>query len=170
MTVVDVVKKSYADSQDKKVGIPIVIDNADRAVQFVAPLVNQRVHNLSTDNIERFDGANWRIEFLGRADVVIVPYSAAMTIDASLGSFVTITPNNAVAFTINAPLNPVTGQRLTITIKNASGGALGVATWNAVFKMAAWAQPANIFSRTIQFRFDGVNWVEFSRTAVDIPS
>lgn len=98
-----------------------------------------------------------------------VTYSAAMTIDASLGNIATITATNGTAFTINAPTNPVTGQKLTVRIRNTSGGALGVATWNAAFKMgAAWVQPATAFSRSIDFDYDGTNWVESDRTAADV--
>jgi hypothetical protein len=99
-----------------------------------------------------------------------VTYSASLTPDASLGNAQSITATNATAFTINAPTNPVTGEYLEITIRNTSGGALGVATWNAVFKMTAWTQPATGFSRSIVFRYDGTNWVEKGRTTADIPN
>lgn len=65
MTYVDIVKKTYVDAQDKKLGFPIVIDNADRAAQFPVPLLNQRVQNLSTGNIERWNAAAWVTEFEG---------------------------------------------------------------------------------------------------------
>lgn len=99
-----------------------------------------------------------------------VTYSASMTLDASLGRDFTITANNGSAFTINAPTNATTGQRITVMIRNTSGGALGAATWDAVFKMAAWTQPANGFSRSIDCRYDGSNWVEVSRTPADVPN
>jgi hypothetical protein len=101
---------------------------------------------------------------------IAVTYSSSMTIDASTGNEQVITATNATAFTINAPTNPATGQYLEITIRNTSGGALGVATWNAAFKMTAWTQPANAFSRTIIFRYNGTNWVEKGRTAADVPN
>lgn len=99
-----------------------------------------------------------------------VTYSASMTIDAATGNIFTITATNAVAFTINAPTNATVGIPLRIRIRNASGGALGVATFNAVFKMPAWVQPANGFSRTVDFDFDGTNWVEAFRSAADVPN
>lgn len=104
-----------------------------------------------------------------------VTYSASMTIDASLGNAAEITATNGTAFTINAPTNPQSapasgGQQLGVTIKNSAGGALGVATWNAIFKMAVWVQPANGFSRAISFLYDGTNWVEKSRTPADVPN
>lgn len=99
-----------------------------------------------------------------------VTYSASMTIDAAIGNEFDITANDGVAFTINAPTNPVDGHRITITIRNTAGGALGAATWNAVFKMAAWTQPASANSRSIDFRYDGTNWVEIGRTTADVPN
>jgi hypothetical protein len=99
-----------------------------------------------------------------------VTYSASMTPDASLGNRQVISATNGTAFTINAPLNPYTGQTLIFTIRNIAGGALGAVTWNAVFKLATWTQPANTFSRSIIFYYDGTNWVEISRTTTDIPN
>lgn len=109
-----------------------------------------------------------------------VAYSASMTPDLENGSAITINPTNNVAFTINAPVfngaaiagvaTLPNGSIISITIRNASGGALGVATFNAVFKLSAWTQPANGNSRTISFRWDGTNWVEMNRTTADIPN
>lgn len=99
---------------------------------------------------------------------VTVTYSASMTFDAALATQFIITATNATAFTINAPSNPVLGQEIFVRIRNTSGGALGAATWNAVFKLATWTQPANGFSRTIHFAYDGSNWVEAARTPADV--
>lgn len=106
----------------------------------------------------------------GTLGVATVTYSASMTPDASLAPVQTITATNSTAFTINAPTNPTIGQRLTITIRNTSGGALGTATWNAVFKMASWTQPGDTNSRSITFCYNGTNWIEQTRTASDIPN
>jgi hypothetical protein len=96
-------------------------------------------------------------------------YSASITPDSATERQ-TITATTAVAFAVNAPPTPVSGQRLTVAIRNTSGGALGAATWNAVFKMTAWTQPANGFSRSITFEYDGTNWVESTRAAADVPN
>lgn len=101
---------------------------------------------------------------------VTVTYSASMTPDAALGDQFIITATNATAFTINAPTNPVAGQEITIRIRNTTAGALGTATWNAIFKMTAWTQPATVTSRAITFWYNGTNWVEVSRTTVDVPN
>lgn len=102
-----------------------------------------------------------------------VAYSAAPVIDASLGNdfVMTITDGNAIV--VGAPTNtPAAGQcqDISFTIKNASGGAHGALTWNAVFKTqaTAFAAVANGFSRTVFFRWNGTNWVELVRTAADV--
>jgi hypothetical protein len=100
----------------------------------------------------------------------VVTYSASMTPDASLGNIFEISANNGVAFTINAPSNPTTNQRITFTLRNISGGALGAATWDVIFKMSAWTNPANANSRSIDFIYNGTNWVEASRTTADVPN
>lgn len=99
-----------------------------------------------------------------------VTYSASMTWDARAADEFDITATNNTAFTINAPLNPTTGQVMTVMIRNASGGALGTATWNSVFKLFAWTQPNNGGSLSITFRFDGTNWVELYRGLTTVPN
>lgn len=103
-------------------------------------------------------------------DLGSLPYSASMTIDASAGNVFEATCTNGTAFTFNAPTNPQQGQRITVVVRNTSGGALGAATWNAVFKLATWTNPANANSRSITFLYDGTNWVEISRTPADVPN
>jgi hypothetical protein len=97
-----------------------------------------------------------------------VTYSASMSIDADTGNVFLIVPNNSTAFTINSPTNGAEGQTLSIRIKNTTGGALGAATFGALFRMTSWAQPATGFSRTIHFMKEGANWVESGRTAADV--
>lgn len=107
-------------------------------------------------------------------------YSASMTIPADYANDFVITATNGTAFAINAPVytapsitgisGVVSNQKITVTIKNSSGGALGTATWNAVFKMASWTQPADGYSRSITFRWNGTNWVEIGRTTADVPN
>jgi len=57
---------------------------------------------------------------------------------------------------------------MTITIRNASGGALGAVTWNAIYGLSAWTQPANTFSRSITFRYNGSLWIQIGQTGVDV--
>ena len=106
--------------------------------------------------------------------LVTIPYTSgvAMTFDASQGNSFVLTVTDNVAYTIGAPTNPpFTGmsQRILLTIRNTAGVALGAATFNAIFKLgAAWTNPANTLSRSIEFRWNGTNWVEYSRTAADV--
>jgi hypothetical protein len=97
-------------------------------------------------------------------------YGTTIATDAALGNEFDITVTDGVAFAISAPTNPTDGQRITYTLRNTSGGAMGVVTWNAVFKMAALTNPATGFSRSIDFRYDGSNWVQISQTGVDVPN
>lgn len=98
-------------------------------------------------------------------------YGATIATDVSRGaSTYVITATNGTAFTISAPSNGLPGQRIKYLIRNASGGALGAVTWNAVFKMAAWTSPANGNSRSIFFEYDGTNWVEDVRSTADVPN
>lgn len=97
-------------------------------------------------------------------------YDASIDLDNAAAESFVITATNNSAFVINEPPSAITGQRISVTIRNTSGGALGAVTWNAVFKMAAWTQPADGNSRSIDFRFNGTNWVECSRTPADVPN
>jgi Pectate lyase superfamily protein len=99
-----------------------------------------------------------------------VTYSTSITIDAAQGHTFQINATNGTAFTINAPSNPYTGQVIRIQIRNTSGGSLGAITWDSVFKLASWTSPSTGFSRTIEFFYNGANWIEATRTAADIPN
>jgi hypothetical protein len=77
------------------------------------------------------------------------------------------TGGSAVA--IDNPSDPFT-KRLTVRVKNTSAGALGVWTWGAAYKMSAWVNPATGQSRSIDFIYDGTNWIEASRTPADVPN
>jgi len=105
-----------------------------------------------------------------QSGIVMVAYSASMTFDAAAGNEFDITATNNTAFTINAPTNPTTDCRITVKIRNTSGGALGAVTWNAVFKMSAWTSPATAFSRSIDFTYDSANWIQVAQTGVDVPN
>jgi hypothetical protein len=40
----------------------------------------------------------------------------------------------------------------------------------AVFKNSAWTSPATGYSRSIQFTYDGTNWVQDFQSTVDVPN
>lgn len=98
-----------------------------------------------------------------------IAQAAAMAIDCSLGTLAVITFLTNAIFTISAPLNPVEGMMLTITFKNTSGGALGAATWNAVFKRITAITPGNNAQMSVTFYYDGVNWIEMATSAATVP-
>lgn len=105
-------------------------------------------------------------------DALALPtYGVSITPDLSAGLWQRIIVTNNVAFTINAPTNNpgVIGAELHISIQNVSGGAMGVITWDAIFLKSAFTNPANNNQRTISFKWDGTDWVEFVRTTADVP-
>jgi hypothetical protein len=71
---------------------------------------------------------------------------------------------DAREFALGSPLNAAYGQRIAITIRNASNGAMGACTWNPIFKMSAWENPRSGHSRSIEFMYNGTNWLEISRS------
>lgn len=103
-----------------------------------------------------------------------ITYGVAPAIDASLGNAFVMTITDAVAFVFAAPTNPPpTGfsQVITITIRNASGGAHGAGTFDAVFLSTAGVPAiADGNSRTMAFQWDGTNWVELWESAADVPN
>ena len=141
-----------------------------------------KTYRAATNIVEWMGGAifNGSVSAVGGIDtttritgpLITVAYSAAPVIDASLGNFFVMTITNANAIVVAAPTNPpaATGQMIWFTVKNASGGAHGALTWNAVFKTqaTAFSAVATGNSRTICFRWDGTNWVEMMRTAADV--
>ena len=90
--------------------------------------------------------------------------------NASLHDYFSLNVQANLAITYNAPTGGTVGQELTIRVRNGSGGAMGAITWDPAFKLAAWTNPANGFSRSITFVYDGTSWIEKSRTAADVPN
>ena len=100
---------------------------------------------------------------------VSTTYGTSIAIDASLGNEFDITVTDGTAFTIANPTSPLDGQRITITLRNTSGGAMGTVTWDTLYKLSAWISPATSYSRSIDFKYNGAAWIETSRTTADIP-
>jgi len=96
-------------------------------------------------------------------------YRSSIDIDASLGNEFVITPTNGAAFAIGNPKNAMTGQRITVRIRN-TFGVLGALTLGSLYRSAVWTQPAKGFSRAIDFQFDGARWIEVARTPADVPN
>lgn len=104
--------------------------------------------------------------------VVTPTYDATITINNDLGNDFIITATNGSNFTVSAPRNQKYSQRITITIKNTSSGSLGTVTWNGAYLMSSWTNPANGFSRSIDFQLNVATgkWTEVSRTPSDVPN
>ena len=139
-------------------------------------LVTNSAVTLSTDNggntCRLMAGTGYTLPALtaGLVQARVLPtYGATVVIDAHLGNTFDINVSDTSAFTISNPINQVTGQRITLRIRN-NGGVMGVVTWGASYKLAAWANPAVSFGRSIDFTYDGSNWIETSRTPADVPN
>lgn len=156
--------------------------SGNRIQSLVGPLFDFDVNSRANVGYNNKDESNTVAEFTRpESGYYDVTYSASMTIQGQVfgGNRVgvyRITPNNSTAFTITCPANGtnasmVPGQVFTIVIRNTTGGALGAVTFAAgSFKTAATAftQPANGFSRSYTFYFDGTHAIEISRGAADV--
>lgn len=98
-----------------------------------------------------------------------VAFSSSITFDATGSEQYDIVATSNQDFSINAPVNPVTDKAITITIHNASGGPLGKAIWNRVFRLSPWTNPADGHIRSIVVRYDGICWVQVMQVTVDVP-
>lgn len=119
-----------------------------------------------------YDGTTYKI---GRPRIgkIAITYSASMTPDAAFGDVLVITATNGTAFTINNPSNPLDGMRMTITLANGSGGALGAATWGTAYRFDAATAPANPGNgkeRSISFYYSNTDskWHEVGRSTADV--
>ncbi|HEY6177385.1 MAG TPA: glycosyl hydrolase family 28-related protein [Kofleriaceae bacterium] len=119
-------------------------------------------------NITNAAGASGRY----RSATVALALGANVATDLAAGDTFTLTDNAVgTARTMTNPTNMLDDHRLTYRISNTSGGALGVLTWGANFKLAgAWVQPATGQSRTITFVVQGGALREESRAAADQPN
>jgi hypothetical protein len=97
---------------------------------------------------------------------------STLTIDPSLASVqrVSVANGNNFNLAVKANQSGVPGQMLILVIINNSGGVMGAMTCIApLFSGGGMPSPANGKSRTVTFvNVDGSNWVETSRTAVDV--
>ena len=104
------------------------------------------------------------------SQLLVKNYAVTENFDCSLYNAFQINVQTNAALTYNAPTGMYVGQTLRITVKNGSGAPMGTITWNAAFKMSAWTNPANGQNRTIQFAYDGTNWIQTVAPSVDVPN
>jgi len=100
----------------------------------------------------------------------VVGFAASITIDATGSEQYDITATNKANFAINAPVNPVVDKTITVTVRNASGGALGKVVWDRIFKMSPWTNPANGHNRSVILCFDGTHWLQIMQAGADVPN
>lgn len=100
--------------------------------------------------------------------VIGLAYGATVNTDASACNAFRLDVTNGTAFTIANPTNGQDGDTLTYNIQNRSGGAMGVITWGANFRLAgAFTNPANNNNRNITFLRESAVYRELSRSAAD---
>lgn len=87
-------------------------------------------------------------------------YGASVSVNANAATIHKLTVTNGTGFTITNPSNPSTGRLLIIRMINTSGGVVGTITWDTLYKLGTFTKPANGFSRTIAFVYNGTNWIE----------
>jgi hypothetical protein len=93
--------------------------------------------------------------------------------DLSRGNEFEITATNARPFAVSNPINApalLAGQRISLTVSNDTPSTLGELSWGTAYKLAPWVSPAPRHSRSIDFRYNGKNWVEVARTPQDVPN
>lgn len=150
--------------------LPQLKFDAEKAEFDAYGLVHQREHSRLTLLTAGFPLTPRSLSTMGASPLVAPAYGASVAVNALLGTDFNIVVTDGNPFTVNNPTNLVSGQHLYITIKNTSGGALGAVTWSSAYKLSAWTQPANGFSRSIQYRYDGTNLIEIARTPADVPN
>lgn len=119
-----------------------------------------------------FDNVSY-LHMYGPSVIVEPTYGTTVTINLALGRHFLITATNATDFTIINPTNTAsaTGMLFAVTVKNASGGALGTITSDTLYKVGATvtsAKPANLTQRTFHFYWNGTYAIEIGRTAADV--
>jgi hypothetical protein len=112
-----------------------------------------------------------------RPGLVTVTYAASMVLDTAAGAVFQVTVTDNVAFVFAVPINPppatAFGQRLTLIVRNTSGGAHGAGTFTA--GAGGWRVSGNVPTiatanqQAVVFEWRGTEWVEVGRTAGDVP-
>lgn len=92
------------------------------------------------------------INFFGTS--VALVDGAAIAVDGSVGSSFVLTAASNAARAFSAPTNMPAGATFDIQLKNTSGGALTVTTFNAAYHGAP-TLPANNMTRVYTFLWDG---------------
>lgn len=130
-----------------------VIDNATPPNTFIAAAAPQR-------------GLNWGLNKLSR-----LSNPATITPDCTAGAnfYYAIINVAATNVTVNAPINPKESSEITFCFSNQAGAPwTGTVTWNAIYKMQTWQNPANTLATTVTFFYNATDavWTQKSSTAM----
>lgn len=99
-----------------------------------------------------------------------VTVTSPITWDAALGNYLILTLTSNAAYTLDLTTTTLRrGQRLVLTVRNLTGVAAGAMTFAATFKASAVTQPANNFSRSYIFEWNGTNAIEVAKSQADVP-
>ncbi len=86
---------------------------------------------------------------------VTLTYGANVAINARTGNIFHLIVTNNSNFQIDNPTNAVDGDEIVLYIRNAVGGAMGTITWDTLYAVGSWTNPANANSREIRFLYVG---------------
>jgi hypothetical protein len=157
-------------------GFDFSIDSRDNTVDSVKLLgTGATITNSGTRNV-------WKNVYNVTDTTVIADSVARTTLVTNVANGATLAINAATTravvgvatgptYTAGNPTNPVDGMYLDVTVRNESLGATAI-TWSSAFKIAGWVDPANAFSRTVQFRYDSTyaKWYALAISGADIPN
>lgn len=90
-------------------------------------------------------------------NLIYATYGTTVTLNILTANRFWVAVTNGTAFTVAVSGTPYNGQEVWVWISNQSGGAMGVITWPATFKMAAWTNPATGFNRSMVLVFDSTS-------------
>jgi hypothetical protein len=96
-----------------------------------------------------------------------VTYGAAMAVDCATTRIAVITASDGVAFTVTHT-HAKPGYRLTLEVRNSSGGVLGAPTLTGFSLGSAFTKPADGKMRRYTFGLVNGTFVEVHRSPVDL--
>ena len=81
--------------------------------------------------------------------------------NATSGNWFIVAVINAAAHAFPEPINATSGRMITLTVYNASGGAIATATFaTPAYHVVGYVAPVNGFITSAQFISDGTNWYQ----------
>jgi hypothetical protein len=96
-------------------------------------------------------------------------FTAQWTIQGGPAQLYSMPVTTNAAITVKPPVGFAPGRRFTVQIRNLSAGAMGALTWDPIFKVSGWTNPAPGFNRSIDFYYDGNFYYQVGPT-VDVPN